>query len=51
MKEFNGSSGVLSKENTLNFTLKIRKMFYNEELNYFDNEILVTKAISVNPGL
>ena len=26
-------------------------MFYNEELNYFDNETLIEKAIAINPGV
>jgi hypothetical protein len=25
-------------------------MFYNEQLNYFDNELLLSKAIAVNPS-
>lgn len=25
-------------------------MFYNDQLNYFDNELLLTKPIAVNPN-
>lgn len=31
------------------FTLKIKKMFYNEEMNFLDNEVLVTKKMAINP--
>jgi hypothetical protein len=25
-------------------------MYFNQELNYFDNDILVSKSISINPN-
>ena len=49
MKEFSGHSGVYRKEETLSFTLKIKKMYFNEEMNYFDNEALLTKTVTINP--
>jgi hypothetical protein len=24
-------------------------MYFNEEINYFDNELLITKDVSINP--
>jgi len=42
---------VIWRDRTLQFELKIRKMFYNEELSYFDNEIIFTKTVVINPTI
>lgn len=49
MREFTGNSGVYRKEETLNFTITLRKMCFNQDLNFFDNEVLMTKEVSINP--
>jgi hypothetical protein len=50
LREFEGGSGVLCREGMLIFTLKVHRMNFNHDLNFFDHEVLLSKRVALNPS-
>jgi hypothetical protein len=50
LRDFGTNSGFYTNEKGIEVRVSLRKMHYNEEMHYFDNEVLLEKVIIVNPS-